>query len=550
MSSVHLLTRLAGEASLLLWGVHMVQSGLQRAYGPELQAGLRIGLRDQASACLAGLGITLALQSSLATAMMTGSFVADGVMPLTIALAVMLGANVGSALIVKAFAFDTSLIVSIALVCGLVAFRQGGMRVRNVGRAMIGLGLMLLALHMLVDSVVPTGGTGAGERIVLAQVTGDPAILLFLAGLVTVAAHSSVAAVLVIMSLAGTGFIASPAALAMVLGANLGSALNPVLAFARAHPGGLRLALGNLLTRLVGCIIVLPILPRLVVWLGKVDPAPRQLVANFHIAFNLMTALLFLVALPLVGAMLKWLIPDRSPGRDPGMPKHLDPAALHVPAVALANATRESLRMTEIANTMLHGVQAMLHANDRQRASVVRRIDDQLDSLHGAIELYLANLATQELSDAERRRLSWVLTFAVNLEHAGDVIERSLTALVAKKIKGGHDFPSEVMAEIDEMFARLGAELRLAATVLLNEDPESARLLFEAKDAFRSIEQRSRERYVARMCAGQIGEIGAGALIADIMRDLRRISSHFAAIAQPVLTAHDLLRVSRLVAAK
>ncbi len=549
MSVTRVLITLAGEVSLLLWGVHMVQSGVLRAYGPELRTGLRVGLRHRLAAFLAGLGITAAIQSSTATAMMTGSFLADRLMPLTTALAIMLGANVGSALIVKVLSFNTSLIYPILLCCGLIGFRRRHPRIRNLGRAAIGMGLVLLSLHMLVDTVAPTSINSA-ELAMLTEIVSDPVIALLLAAIITAAAHSSVAIVLVVMSLAGTGLIGPPAALAMVLGANLGSALNPVLIFARGDPAGLRLALGNLLSRLAGCAIMLPILPSIVGWLSNIDAAPAGLTANFHVAFNLTVALTFMIPLPLIARILLRLAPDRVQQNDPGSPQHLDPTALRTPGVALANAARETLRMVDVVDGMLQGAHQVFRTNDRKRADEIRRMDDVLDRLHSAVERYVTQLGSSKLTPTEAQRFSAVLAFSVNLEHAGDIIERSLMAIAAKKIKGRFSLSPEAMDEIDAMFVRLSCDLQLAAAVFISGDPDSARLLFEAKEEFRNIERRSSENHIERMCAGEFASLETSALVLDMIRDLKRIAGHIAATAQPVFATHHLLRASRLAPAK
>jgi phosphate:Na+ symporter len=223
-----------GGIALLLWGLHMVQSGILRAFGPDLRRLLARFLGNRFAAFAAGIGLTAVLQSSTATGLITSSFTAEGLVSLVPALAIMLGANVGTTLIVQVLSFNIAAIAPVLFIFGLVAFRSGARsRIKDIGRVFIGLGLMLLALHILLDTLAPAENA-PGVRIFMSAITGDPVLCVILGAVVTWAAHSSVATVLLIMSLAYAHFVTPFSALALVLGANLGSAVNPV--FRRRAP--------------------------------------------------------------------------------------------------------------------------------------------------------------------------------------------------------------------------------------------------------------------------------------------------------------------------
>src|SRR6195256_4165163 len=225
MGSVVLLDLMGGVA-LLLWGLHMVQSGILRAYGPDLRTLLAGALRNRFSAFGAGIGLTALLQSSTATGLITSSFATEGLVGLVPALAIMLGANVGTTLIVQLLSFNIAAIAPVLFVLGLVAFRGGARsRIKDLGRVSIGLGLMLLALHILIDTLAPAEDAPA-VRALMSAVTSDPVLCILIGAAVTWAVHSSVATILLIMSLAYAQFISPYASLALVLGANLGSAIN------------------------------------------------------------------------------------------------------------------------------------------------------------------------------------------------------------------------------------------------------------------------------------------------------------------------------------
>ena len=333
MGATLTLLDLAGMVALLLWGVHMVQSGIQRAYGPDLRRMLGSALGNRFRAVLAGLGVTAALQSSTATGLMASSFAAGGFVDLVPALGVMLGANIGTTLIVQVLSFDVVRIAPLFVLAGVVMFRRGGStRSRDLGRVAIGLGLMLLALHLMVEGMAPVEASPAFRRL-LAAVEDQPLPNLLLGAAVALAAHSSVAAVLFVASLAGNALIGPQAALAMVLGANLGSALNPLL-----ETGGdardrarLRVPLGNLLNRAAGCLLGLAVLPEAADWLAALDPAPARLVANAHLGFNLAAAALAFPLVPATARLLPRLLPEPAPDADAQAPRYLDAAALGTP---------------------------------------------------------------------------------------------------------------------------------------------------------------------------------------------------------------------------
>src|ERR1700726_3938214 len=300
-----------GGVALLLWGLHMVHSGILRAFGPDLRSLLAKGLSNRFTAFAAGLGLTALLQSSTATALITSSFAGEGLVSLVPALAIMLGANVGTTLIVQILSFNIAAVAPVLFIIGLVAFRSGARsRIKDIGRVSIGLGLMLLALHILLDTLAPAENA-PGVRVFMNAMTGDPVLCIVIGAVVTWAAHSSVASVLLVMSLPYAQFISPAAGLALVLGANLGSAINPLIEGARRdNPASYRLPLGNLVNRLVGVLLVAPFLHPIADLALTWQPDLAKLTAGFHIAFNLVTAAVFIGLLDVMARLLQKLLPD------------------------------------------------------------------------------------------------------------------------------------------------------------------------------------------------------------------------------------------------
>jgi phosphate:Na+ symporter len=272
---------LAGSIALLLWGVRMVQTGVQRAFGARLRSTLGTALRSPAKAFLSGLGVTAVLQSSTATGLMVSGFAAAGLVDLVPALAVMLGANVGTTVIVQLLSLDLSPVTPMLILLGVLMFRRSqSSRTHDLGRVVIGLGLMLLALHQLIDLVTPFEDAPS-LRLLLGAIATQPWLDVIAAAGLTWAAHSSVAIVLLVISLAAKGVVPPDAAFALVFGANLGTALNSLLEGAEgADAAARRVPAGNLGTRLVGVALGLAVLPKLGPWLVTVDPNPAREVAD------------------------------------------------------------------------------------------------------------------------------------------------------------------------------------------------------------------------------------------------------------------------------
>jgi phosphate:Na+ symporter len=538
---------LMGGVALLLWGLHMVHSGVVRAFGADLRRLLGIALQSRFRAFLAGAFVTALLQSSTATGLMAASFVTGGTLDLVPALAVMLGANVGTTLVVQILSFNITAVTPVLLLAGVIAFKRGGRtRTRDLGRVAIGIGLMLLALHIFLGALVTTQSLPV-SRAILGEITSQPLLCLGLVAVLTWAAHSSVAIVLVVMSLGAAHLISPTAVLAMVLGANVGSALNPLIE--SGQPGNLasrRLPLGNLLTRLVGCALVLPVLQPVADVLQRYEPNPARLAADFHTAFNVLLALLFIGPLDLVARWLTRWLPDQARSADPGTPVYLDSSAVGAPAVALVGAAREVLRMGDLIEAMLRQSMTALLTNDRKLVAEISGMDDAVDSLNEAVKLYVTRMTRDSMDDRDGFRAMEIVSFSINLEHVGDIIDKNLMDLAAKKIRRGITFSKEGEADLIEFHQYVLDSLRLSVGIFMSGDINVARRLIAAKAQLREKEFAAAERYLTRLREGTPETIESYSLDLDILRDLKRVHSHLCSAAYPVLERAGALQRSRL----
>ena len=540
-----LVTVLSGIA-LLVWGTHIVRSGVLRVLGGSLRQVLSNSMSNPFTAFLAGLGVTGLVQSSSATALIAGSFVGQKLMALAPALAIMLGADVGTSLVVQVFSLDLSWLSPLLIGVGvLFHLTRKATREGQIGRIAIGLGLIILALQIILQAARPLTGA-AGVKVIFGSLSGDPLLDILIGALFTLMAWSSLAVVLLTGAFVASGLISLKVALCLVIGANLGSGIVAMVATAGAGNASRRVALGNLLFKLVGCALTLALLPWIEFGLAMIDPDPQRLVVNFHTAFNLLLAVTLLGFTAPVARFAERLLPDDKTKEVAVAARHLDPAALDTPALATSNAAREVLRIGDIIDTMLTGLLNVIRTNDAQLARQIRRMDDDVDGLYTAIKLYLTQIGREALDERDARRWADIISFTINMEHVGDIIERTLDDLIEKKIAHRLEFSEAGMVEICDMHARVVANLRLGLNVFLNGDLKSAQRLLATKVELRKLQQQYADTHLGRLAGQTLRSIETSSLHLDIINDFKRINSHICSVAYPILEQAGALQPTRL----
>jgi phosphate:Na+ symporter len=540
-----LLNLLAG-VSLLVWGTHIVRTGILRLYGGDLRRVLRRSVSKRFSAFFAGLGVTGLIQSSTATAMIVASFAGQGLIGTAPALAVMLGADVGTALVTVLLSFDLSWLAPLLIFSGIVLYltSQSGTPGR-FGRILIGLGLIMFALQWIAVAARPVV-QAAGVKVIFASLTGDVLLDMLVAALFTVLCYSSLAVVLLVATMASLHVIALPVALGLVLGANLGSAVLGMLSTLRASPEARRVTLGNFLFKAIGCVLAVPLVGHLEGWIAELQLDPAREVVLFHLAFNVALALLLVFWTERIARVAERMLPARPASEDPAKPRHLDPSALDTPGLAIGCAAREAMRIGDVVEHMLAGMLTVLTTNDRTLAQQLRKMDDVVDELYTAVKLYLTQIPREALDKKEGRRWADIVSFAINMEQVGDIIERILTDVEDKKIDKGRNFSEAGMGEICDLHARLIANLRLGLSVFLNGDLKQAQQLLAQKVLFRDLERAYANSHLGRLAGNSIESIETSSLHLDLISDLRRINSHICSIAYPILEEAGVLARTRL----
>jgi phosphate:Na+ symporter len=542
----HLLNLLAAVA-LLIWGTHLVRTGILRVFGANLRQLIAHSVSSRFTAVLSGIGVTAVVQSSTATALIVSSFVGQGLVGLPAALAVMLGADVGTSVMAVVFSMDLSWLSPLFIFVGVVLFiSRKDTAVGRVGRVLIGLGLMLLALRLITESTTVLTQSPT-VRTLLGALTSDLLLEIFTGAVLAIVAYSSLATVLLTAALAGSGGIPADVALGLVLGANLGSGVLAVLTTMKANVQTRQVPLGNLFFKIIGVLIMTPLTG---LWLQHVRPYVPEtaaLVVLFHLAFNVVVGIVCIGLTGTVARTVQRLLPTEKTQAAAGTrPQHLDPSALATPSLAISCAAREALHQADVVESMLLGLQKVIQSDDLQLAEDLRKLDDEVDGLYSAIKYYMTKISREALDEREGRRWADIISFTINMEQIGDIIERVLIDIEDKKIKKGRQFSEAGMEEINELHARLIDNLRLAMSVFLNGSVRDAQKLLEEKARFRDLEHAYSATHLARLSDNTVQSIETSSLHIDLISELKRINSLLCSVAYPILESAGALAPSRL----
>ena len=551
MSGMFTLLSIAGAVALLLWGVRMVRTGIDRAYGAVLRRFLRRAASTRPGAAAAGAALAVGLQGSTAVALLITGAVASGLTTAPIALAVLLGADLGSALVVRVLSLDLSLLIPALLLAGVVTFTAGQRgSVRQAGRIVIGVGLILLSLRVLGEASEPLRSSDF-LRVVTIYLADDLLTAFVVAALLTWVMHSGVAAVLLLASLAGHGIVQGQLLLALVLGINLGSGIVAAVLTRNHERSAWIVPLSNLVVRAVlavACLLVL----------GLVDVSgllasfsAANAVVTFHIVFNVAVVV---IGTPLVRSVLSAVgtVLPAGPGADQADPERktsLDPDMVGQPRQAIANAIREILRMSDTVSRMLDDVLDVLADGDKPRIAQIAQLDDEVDSRYTRIKLYLARIGHDDMSESETRRLSELMTFCIKLEQAADIVVKNMLPLADKRRSRDVKFSRQGWLELSDLHERVSPNLQLALNVLVTADVESARALIEEKQIVRELEQASTTRHMDRLRKGTVKSVETSEIHLDAIRDLVQINTLLTAVAYPILEQSGELLDSRLISA-
>jgi phosphate:Na+ symporter len=527
---------LLGGIAIFIYGLHLANDGLQKRAGDQMRRWFTTLTEHRLGGLLSGTLLAAVLQSSTATVMMLMGFTNAGLLSLSQAMSLLLGVGIGTTLVVQVMSFQLSRVAMLLVVIGfaLISLGKRG-RTRAVGRAVFGFGLVFLGIQLTTKATSPLQHNTLLLQVI--EAFGEQPILGIMAGAgLTAIVQSSAVTLGLLLSLAFSGLLTLPVALPVVLGANLGNCVMPVLSAVRASVEGKRVASAYVILKgsgVAGGLLLLTPFTTLVSWTAA--SIPHQ-IANAHTLFNVLLALGALPFLPWGAALARWIVPvppDTSASKL--HVQYLDERALETPSLAFAQATREILRMAEMVQRMLAKVITVFETNDRDVADNISEGDDYVDYLEHHIKLYLTKLSRSALSDEQAARELELIAFTSELETIGDIVDIDMMHLAKKKIRKGMEFSKEGAAEIRGFHARVMENLELSIAAFTSGDVDLARKLLRHKVKIAEMAQDLTEAHIQRLHQGLRESIETSSIHLDLLSNLKRINSQLSNIAHLIL---------------
>lgn len=549
MAILTFLISLAGATMFLLFAVRMVRTGIERSYGASFQR-LLTGTGSQLHAGGVGVGLALVLQSSAAVTLLVTGFASGGYLAFPTGLAIVLGGDLGSALIIQILSFKLDWLVPVLLAVGGYLFvKTEGKKTRQAGRILMGIAFILISLRFLREAMDPIR-----DSAFLPAVAGYLArdyITAFLVGAaLAFVMHSSVAAILMCVTLVEISAIPFAAGLSLVLGANFGSGFIPVWLSRGMSQSARRIPYANLGLRGSWAVICL-FAVNSVLGAGLLGGEHGgQMLVYVHLAFN---GSLLLLALPICSRIEPLVAQFISDPKGPeanisGRPASALEPGNYGPAVqVLANLKRELLRMTDLVETMFRPLAELYQTGDKEQIKALQALDPEVNACLSGIRSYVADIPEADFTKDELKMAREMVEYAIRLETAGDVAARRLAVLAGDLTKKNLRFSGEGWSEILHMHEAIMANLRLASNVLISGDLESARLLNLEKTELKRMERDSRKRHLKRLQRGERHSFDSSDIHLETLRALREFNSHIAAVSYPLLYQNGQLLETRLI---
>lgn len=542
---IQFLVQIAGAAALLIWAVRLVRTGVERGFAAPLRFWLRHSAKNRLLAAMTGMGAAVFLQSSTAVAVLVSNFVAKGGLATAVGLAILLGADVGSAIVTQLLMVRQPILIPLLLLIGVAIFQRESGNTRQVGRILIGLALIFVSLDMIRAATGPLVAN-PGTQTVMAYLGSDLLTAFVLGAVFAWVVHSSVAAVLLFVTLAAQAVLPVQAAVAMILGANLGGAFIAYVLTLSAPLASRRMVVANLILRGGGAVLatlLITILPDLLTYLGT-TPARQSI--NSHLVFNLALAV---VALPFVGKLTSVLIrlmPVKTIEEASLVVSALDQMALDRPQRGLDCAARELLVMGQKIEHMLISVEPLYDTWNAATAKTIRDQDRTIKKMHLDVKLYLARLGQTGLDEELGSRSMELASISSSLDSASDAVARIMLELAKRLDAQSLQFSPKGREEISDFSDRVQSNVQLALNVMMNQNPAEARELVAAKEKVRKVEQKLQRNHIGRLREGLAESIETSNIHQETLRALKQVNTAFSMVGYPILLKSGDLLKSRL----
>ena len=544
---IFLILQLAGAAALLLWSVRLIRTGVERAYSVQLRRWMRHSAKSLPSASATGALAALMLQSSTAVAVLTTNFAAAGTLTAVVGLAILLGADVGSAVVAQILLVRASWLAPLLLLAGVSLFLRAQKRtIRQTGRILIGIALVFVSLDMIGVATTPLRES-QGVLAVMRYLSTDPISAFLIGAAFAWLVHSSVAAILLFVTLVVQQILSVDAAVALVLGANLGGAVIAFTLTLGARLSARRIVIGNLILRGGGALIGLCAFAWLQPGLGWLGTLPFRQVINFHLLFNVVVLLIGFPLIHSVTRLLDYMLPEMPSGASPPVrTSALNKDLLARPDLAILCAAREVLHMGETIEAMLGPVMGLFDTWDADLVEAIRAQEEDVNRMNFETKLYLAQLHRSGLNEDTARKSMDLSNISVNFEAAGDAISKNMLRMASRMNKDGLSFSERGFEELCDFHDRVLANVQLALSILMSSDAEVARSLAEEKERVREVEQQLQVSHLGRLRQGTTESIETSNIHQEMIRVLKQVNTAFTMVAYPILEETGDLLSSRL----
>ncbi len=542
--------QLAGATFLLLYAVRMVRTGVERVSGPSLRRLLVGEKRGRVASALTGVGIAILLQSATATAILTVGFVSSGIMTYISGLAIILGADLGSALVVQILTFKLDWLIPILLSLGGWMFLTfDGDQRRQIGRILLGIAFILISLGMISQASAPISSSTLVP--VVAGLLQKEIVTAFVLGVIfAFIMHSSVAAILLCVALAIENVISINVGVAIVLGANLGGALLPIWLTRNVERENRRIVFANVVIRGLGAVVGLALLMTFPQLIENRTSQPGQILVTAHLVFNGAVLTLGLCVLGLSEKLTTQLLPE-TPSAGIGdnlLPRSaLDTSVIGTPSLALACITREALRMGGMVQAMVIPALGEFSTENEKQRHNIEALEVEVNKAFDDIRRYTAKMSQAELSKKEAKQARELADFSINLEAAGDRVVKILLPLAHEKLNKHLRFSNNGWSELTKLHLKIVSNIQLALNVLISEDIESARILVEEKNNLSRVIRNSRKRHLKRLSSGEEMSFDTSDIHLEVLNALKDINSLFASVAYPTLYRNNEMLETKLI---
>jgi phosphate:Na+ symporter len=526
---------LFGGVALLLYGIRLSGEAFQRALGARLRTLLTGVTRNRLVAVAVGAVVTAIAQSSAATTTMLIGFVAAGLMTFPQTLGIILGADIGTTITVQLIAFRITDWAPLLVGLGFtLTFLAGRRVVKDVGQALLGFGLLFLGLWLILDGVAPIKASPLAIEV-LTALAGSPFAAMLVGAVLSAVLASSAATIGIAIALITAELLTLPAAVGIVVGANVGTCSTAIAASIGGNADARRVALAHIGFKLFGAVLVFPMLEPFAAFVARTAADPGRQIANAHTLFNVGISLLFLPFMSWAARVIQGLVADDEPSEAPLRTRYLDERSLDQPALALGQATREVLRMADVVQGMVRDTVSVFRGEDPELIENVEQRDDQVDFLEREIKLFLTRLRPDTMTPDLARKEIALISLIGNLENIGDIIDKNLMELARKRLARGRKFSDEGWSEIVEFHAMISKNLETAMAAFASADRRLAQEVLDRRPAVRRRERELRESHLARLRAGREESLETSDVHLDVLTNLKRISSHITAIAISIL---------------